>query len=174
MALQVRSMKVMVVMRHQPQIGQAMQGRKRKREMVCDHSYIFNTGFTYPNFELAQLKFLCFLQGDGSNECKKRGRGTVKGLAAATKRVKDRTQKLPIEFSSRLEGPVGPNYRTFVDEVVLFTRKRAPLLGVNSWKDIKENVKNVIAEEILVRCILFFVPNHVMHKINHDEPFIVL
>jgi len=25
------------------------------------------------------------LQGDGSNECKKRGRGTVKGLAAATK-----------------------------------------------------------------------------------------
>ena len=115
-----------------------------------------------------------FLQGDGSNECKKRGRGTVKGLAAATKRVKDRTQKLPIEFSSRLEGPVGPNYRTFVDEVVLFTRKRAPLLGVNSWKDIKENVKNVIAEEILVRCILFFVPNHVMHKTNHDEPFLVL
>ncbi|KAG2620015.1 hypothetical protein PVAP13_3NG161700, partial [Panicum virgatum] len=63
--------------------------------------------------------------------------------------VKDRTQKLPIEFSSRLEGPVGPNYRTFVDEVALFTRKKAPLLGVNSWKDIKENVKNVIAEEIL-------------------------
>jgi len=88
-------------------------------------------------------------RNDGSNECKKRGRGTVKGSAAATKRVKDRTQKLPIEFSSRLEGPVGPNYRTFVDEVVLFTRKRAPLLGVNSWKDIKENVKNVIAEEIL-------------------------
>jgi len=87
--------------------------------------------------------------GDGSNECKKRGRGTVKGSAAATKRVKDRTQKLPIEFSSRLEGPVGPNYHTFVDGVVLFTRKRAPLIGVNSWKDIKENVKNVIAEEIL-------------------------
>ena len=85
MTLQVKMMKVMVVMRHHPQIGRAMQGRKRKREMVCDHSYIFNTGFTYPNFELAQLKFLCFLQGDGSNECKKRGRGTVKGSAAATK-----------------------------------------------------------------------------------------
>ena len=48
------------IMRHHPQIGRAMQGRKRKREMVCDHSYIFNTGFTYPNFELAQLNFLCF------------------------------------------------------------------------------------------------------------------
>jgi hypothetical protein len=55
---------------------------------------------------------------------------------------------------------------------VLFTRKRAPLTGVNSWKDIKENVKNVIAEEILVRWVLFFIPNRVMHKTNRDEPFI--
>ena len=111
------------------------------------------------------------MQGDGSNQRKKRGRGTVKGLAAATKRVKDRTQKLQIEFSSRLGGPVGPNARTFVDEVVLFTRKRAPLIGVNSWKDIKEDVKNVIAEEILVRCVLFFIPTRVMRKINRLKPF---
>jgi hypothetical protein len=124
---------------------------------------------------LAPLKlFLSFLQGDGSNEHKKRGRGTVKGLVAVIKRVKDRTQKLPIEFSSRLGDPVGPNTRTFVDEVVLFIRKRAPRIGANSWKDIKENIKNVIAEEILVRWVLYFIPNCVMHKTNRDEPFIVL
>jgi hypothetical protein len=42
-------MKVMEAMRHHPQIGQAMQGRKGKREMVCDHSYTFSIGFTYLN-----------------------------------------------------------------------------------------------------------------------------
>jgi hypothetical protein len=96
------------------------------------------------------------LQGAGSNQRKKRGRGTVKGLAVTTKRVKERTQKLPIEFSESREGPIGPNRRAFVDEVVLFTRKWAPLIGVNSWKDIKEEVKEQIAEEILVCCVLFF------------------
>ena len=64
-----------------------------------------------------------FLQGDGSNQCKKRGHGTVKGLAVAIKSVRERTQKLTIEFSERCGGPIGPNTRAFVNEVVLFTRK---------------------------------------------------
>jgi hypothetical protein len=112
---------------------------------------------------------LSFLQGDGSNQRKKRGRGTVKGLAVSTKRVKERTQKLSIEFGSR-GGPIGPNTRAFVDEVVLSTRKWAPLIGVSSWKDVNEDVKEEIAEEILVRCVVFF-PTRVMCKINYDKRF---
>ena len=39
---------------------------------------------------------------------------------------------------------------TFVDEVVMFTRKRAPLIGVRWWKDEKENVKTSIAYAVMV------------------------
>jgi len=93
---------------------------------------------------------ICFLIG--ANEgCKKKGRGTLKGLSAAIKRIKSGSQKLKIDFSSSLGGPIGPNYRAFVDEVVLFTRKRAPLIGVKVWKDIDENVKNSIALDVMVR-----------------------
>ena len=74
----------------------------------------------------------------------------MKGLVVANKRIKELTQKLPIEFSEMRGGPIGPNRRAFVDEVILFTRKWAPLIGVNSWKDIKEEVKEKIAEQILV------------------------
>ena len=89
------------------------------------------------------------MQGVVSAERKKRGRGVVKGLSIANKRVKERTQRLPIEFSNSRGGPIGPNRRAFVDEVVLFTRKWAPLIGVSSWKDIAEDVKEEIATEIL-------------------------
>lgn len=89
--------------------------------------------------------------GYGSNERKKRGRGIVKGLIVGNKRVKERIHTLPIEFSESRGGPIGPNTRAFVDEVVIFTRQWAPLIGVNSWKDIKEEVKLEIAEEILLR-----------------------
>jgi hypothetical protein len=35
----------------------------------------------------------------------------------------------------------------------MFTRKRAPLIGVRSWKDIKQNIKESIACDMLVcRC----------------------
>lgn len=81
----------------------------------------------------------------------KGGRGALKGLSAAIKRIRSGSQKLKIEFSTKLGGPVGPNARSFVDEIVMFTRKRAPLIGVNKWKDIHENVKNSIASDILVR-----------------------
>jgi hypothetical protein len=93
---------------------------------------------------------LSILQGHGSNERKKRGHATVKGLTVGNKRVNECNHTLPIEFSESRGGPIGPNTRAFVDEVVIFTRKWAPLIGVNSWKDIKEEVKLEIAEEILV------------------------
>jgi hypothetical protein len=104
------------------------------------------------------LKFIVvfFLQGVCPNQCKKRGCGTIKGKTVINKRVKEHTQKLSIEFSANRGGPIGPNAHAFVDEIVLLIRKWAPLIGVNSWKDIKEEVKEQIIEEMLVCCVLFF------------------
>jgi hypothetical protein len=85
----------------------------------------------------------------------KYGRGTLKGFSVAKRRIKSGTRKLPIAFSEKLGGPIGPNARAFVDEVVMFTRKRAPIIGVRSWKDIKQNVKNSIVTDILVRTMRF-------------------
>lgn len=60
-----------------------------------------------------------------------------------------------IQFSGRLEGPVGGNQRSFVDEVVVYTRKYAPLIGVPKWKYIKEEVKKKIATDVLVSFAYF-------------------
>uniref|UniRef100_A0A0A8Y9T3 Uncharacterized protein n=1 Tax=Arundo donax TaxID=35708 RepID=A0A0A8Y9T3_ARUDO len=59
---------------------------------------------------------------------KKGGRGTLKGLTAGKKRIMNGSQKLEIQFSTRLGGPIGINYRSFVDEIVMYTRKKAPSL----------------------------------------------
>ena len=81
---------------------------------------------------------------------KKTGRGTLKGITAVAKRGMHLSQKLKIEFSAKRGGPCGENRRTFVDEVVMFTRKRAPLIGVRRWKDVKENVKTSIAYAVTI------------------------
>ncbi|KAG2650278.1 hypothetical protein PVAP13_1NG221638 [Panicum virgatum] len=57
---------------------------------------------------------------------------------------------MKVDFS-RLGGPVGDNYRSFIDEIVMFTRKRAPLIGVKSWKHVHEVVEESIASDILAR-----------------------
>jgi len=62
--------------------------------------------------------------------------------------------KLDVEFS-RMGGPVGGNQRSFVDEVVVYTRKSAPLIGVRKWKDIDVEVKNKIASDIMVSFAFF-------------------
>nr|TKW21150.1 hypothetical protein SEVIR_4G180000v2 [Setaria viridis] len=69
----------------------------------------------------------------------KGGRGALKGLSAAIKRIKSGSQKLKIDFLARLGGPIGHNSRSFVDKVVQFVRKRAPLIGVKKWNDIEQN-----------------------------------
>jgi hypothetical protein len=74
----------------------------------------------------------------------------MKGLSTATKRFKLRTQKLKVQFSLRLGGHVGDLCHMFVDEIVMFTMKRAPLIGVKSWKGVMQNVKNSIASDVLV------------------------
>jgi hypothetical protein len=62
----------------------------------------------------------------------KYGRGTFKGSSVAKRRIKSGTQKHPIAFSEKLRGSIGPNAHAFVDEVVMFTRKMAPVIGVRS------------------------------------------
>jgi len=79
---------------------------------------------------------------------KKTGHGTLKGIAAVAKRGMH--QKLKIEFFAKRGGPCGENRRTFVDKVVMFTRKKAPLIGVRRWKDVKENIKTSIAHAVMV------------------------
>jgi len=88
---------------------------------------------------------------------KKEGRGPLKGIAALNKRNRSGDQKHKIEFSPKLGGPIGLNARAFVDEVVLYTRNRAPLIGVKKWRDIELDVTNSIASAILVRKIDFLV-----------------
>ena len=72
----------------------------------------------------------------------------MKWIAAVAKRGMH--QKLKIEFSAKRGGPCGENRLTFVDEVVMFTRKRVPLIGVRQWKDVKENVKTSITHAVMV------------------------
>jgi hypothetical protein len=49
------------------------------------------------------------------------------------------------------------NTTDFIDEIVLFTRKKAPLIGVRTWRDIHEDVKKSIASNIMVSSNLFLV-----------------
>jgi hypothetical protein len=59
------------------------------------------------------------------------------------------SQKFSIQFS-RLGGPVGANKQTFIVEITLFTRKRAPLIGVRTWRVIHVDVRIAIANYVLV------------------------
>ena len=91
-----------------------------------------------------------FLNVQIGENSKTRGRGCLKGLTVTNKRIRNRTQKLKIEFNPRLGGPIGENRRSFVDEVVTFTRKKAPVIGVKTWKGVHPKVKMSIADDILV------------------------
>jgi len=85
----------------------------------------------------------------GQDSKKRKPRGNLKGWTATNKRTREASQKLSIQFS-RLGGPVGSNKRIFVDEITLFMRKRAPLIGVRTWRDIHVDVKIAIANDVLV------------------------
>jgi hypothetical protein len=66
-----------------------------------------------------------------------RRRGVVKGYKATAKRVRSGTRNLQIQFDALTGGVCGENNRTFVDEIVVFTRKKTPLIGVKSWKKVR-------------------------------------
>ena len=99
-------------------------------------------------FTNVQFYNIIFIVGVGDK--RKIGRGTVKGLSVDAKRFKLGSHKLSIDFSSTQGGPIGENYRAFIDEIVKFTRKRTPLIGVQKWGDVDQNVKDKIARDIMV------------------------
>jgi hypothetical protein len=86
--------------------------------------------FTYVQFY--NIKFIV-----GVGDKRKIGCGTMKGLLVNAKRFKLGNHKLSIDFSSTKGGPIEDNYHAFIDEIVLFTRKRTPLIGVKKWGDVK-------------------------------------
>ena len=101
---------------------------------------------------------------------RKKGRGPLRGHSVAFKRIKSGCQKLPIQFSSRLGGPVGANYRSFVDEVVMFTRKKTPLIGVRSWKDVHKDVKEAILTDLKVSPLLCSSYIYLLNTIDFTSP----
>jgi hypothetical protein len=44
--------------------------------------------------------------------------------------------KLLIKFSTKLDGPIDINRRSFVDEVVLQMKQHIPIVGVKKWSQI--------------------------------------
>lgn len=86
----------------------------------------------------------------------------MKGLVASNKRSKFGSQKLKIKFS-RLGGAAGEDARTFIDEIVVFTRKRAALIGVRTWRYIHQDIKDSIISDMMVSfrfgfgCVHIFV-----------------
>ncbi|WVZ89863.1 hypothetical protein U9M48_036216 [Paspalum notatum var. saurae] len=80
---------------------------------------------------------------------KKFGRGVLKGLKAARRHYENGSDKLPIQFSTRLGGAIGINYRTFVDDVTIYMKRHAPLIGVKTWSDIDIDAKRDIVKDTL-------------------------
>nr|TKV94171.1 hypothetical protein SEVIR_9G275500v2 [Setaria viridis] len=92
-----------------------------------------------------------------NNGGKKVGRGCLKGLAAVAKRSKSGLEnKLKIEFFEKVGGPCGDNRCTFVDEVVLYTKQKTPIIGpplLELWKTTHTREgrwTNQLAESIYV------------------------
>ena len=146
MMLELLLMNTVHIACHYKKIGQLMQCVEQEKGK-CSSSILKLTNHS---------KHIGFITGSIEGHKKTRC-GTLKGLSAAIKRKNSGSQKLKIDFSSSLGGPIGPNYRAFVDEVVLFMRKSAPLIGVKVWKDIDQNVKKSIALDVMVRKKINFV-----------------
>ena len=92
---------------------------------------------------------------------RKNGRGVLKGFKASKKRFANGSTKLNIEFSEKLGGTVGINYRSFKDDVVVIMKRKIPLIGVRKWSDIHSSIHRLIVADVIVRisffiCALFF------------------
>lgn len=96
---------------------------------------------------------------------KKKGRGVLKGIKVAKKRFANGSSKLHIEFSKTLGGSIGENYRSFVDDVVVFMKRKAPLIGVNKWSNIDSSVKDSIVADVIVSISLYFGNFHSLSNI---------
>jgi hypothetical protein len=79
----------------------------------------------------------------------------LKGIKVAKKHFENGSEKLPIQFSSTLGGTVGANYRSFVDDVVVFMKNYAPLIGAKKWSDIHRDAQRSIVTDMIVRLRLY-------------------
>ena len=53
-------------------------------------------------------------------------------------------------FSVKLGESIEVNCRNFVDEVVVQLKHHLPLIGVNNWKEIPQEMKNTMKAKVLV------------------------
>jgi len=105
------------------------------------------------------------------NMARNQGVELLKDLHLTTRELRN-ALKDSIEFAEVRGGPIGPNRRAFVDEIVLYPKKWAPLIGVNSWKHIKEEVKEEISNQIIVSCILIFYSTQSILQLDCDNSFL--
>jgi hypothetical protein len=71
-------------------------------------------------------------------------------LYSNCKENQERNSELKISFAALTGGVCGDNSRTFVDEIVVFTKKNTPLIGVKSWKKVKPVVNEKIVTKMMV------------------------
>jgi hypothetical protein len=106
------------------------------------------------------------VENDGQ---KKKGRGVLKGFKASKKRYANGAEKLNITFSENLGGPVGMNYRSFLDDVVVLMKRKLPLIGVRKWSDIHPTIHRQIFMDMKVRssffrCVVYFTIDNAVIK----------
>lgn len=82
---------------------------------------------------------------------RKNGRGFLKGFTVSKKRFGNGSGKLNVEFSDKLGGAIGINYRSFVDDVVVCMKRRMPLIGARKWSDIHPTVHRLIVANVIGR-----------------------
>jgi hypothetical protein len=82
-------------------------------------------------------------------KCEEKRTRSRKSLDGSRQENQGGQAAVDIQFSKH-GGPVGDNYRSFIDEVVTYTRKRDPIIGLKSWKNVREVVRNAIATNVLV------------------------
>jgi hypothetical protein len=66
----------------------------------------------------------------------------MKGLSALAKRSKSGRKTLKIEFSAKLTGRCEEDRRTFLNEIVVHTWMKAPLIIVGYWNDSSPDVSS--------------------------------
>lgn len=84
----------------------------------------------------------------------RRGRGPTKGFRSERARAKT-GGKLLVQFKNNV--PIGINASDFVSEIGLQVRNIAPIRGVQRWKEVPADVRQVIKARVFVSLNLTIV-----------------
>ena len=84
----------------------------------------------------------------------RRGRGPTKGFRSERARAKT-GGKLLVQFKNNV--PIGINASNFVSEIGLQVRNIAPIRGVQRWKEVPADVRQVIKARVFVSLNLTIV-----------------